>query len=245
VNVRIDSRHDCTDVHRRFLETNVHGRSYSALAALFNREFGTAITHKTVRRLCRVFDLANGKPDRRPYSDEQIEFLRQNAPGTDYVTLTEMYNARFGTDTTAIRIGEICRQKGFPNGLDNRFKDGHAVNLGRKRANALPNGAEIITADGYVLQKHDGVWRYKHVLLWEQAHGQSVPEGHHIVFGDGDKRNFAAENLFCITAAQNTIRTKRGLLGATPELAAAGIALAKLYSRIGERKKARKPKNRA
>jgi hypothetical protein len=59
------------------------------------------------------------------------------------------------------------------------------------------------------------------------------------VFGDGNKGNFNIENLFCITASQNAIRTRNGLQGATPELAATGVALAKLYSQIGERRKGR------
>ncbi|MCL2168405.1 MAG: HNH endonuclease [Defluviitaleaceae bacterium] len=260
-----------TEEHRQFLEDNVQERSYSAMATLFNVKFGTNITHKTIRNLCRRFGLTNGKPDRRPYSDEQIEFLRENVKGVDYSTLAEMFNERFGMDgmdgmegmdstksqvaliegaanrtpvshVTATQVGELCRAKGFSNGLDTRFQEKHTINAGRKRANALPNGAEIINADGYTLLKSNGVWRFKHITLWEQAHGRSVHEGHYIVFGDGNKGNFDKENLFCMTATQNAIRTRNGLQGATPELAAAGVALAKLYSQIGEREKVRKKK---
>jgi len=226
-----------TEEHRRFLETNVQGRSYSAMAVLFNKKFNTAITHKTIRNLCYRFGTTNGKPDRRPYSDEQIEFLRQNALGVDYATLAMMFVERFDTDTNATRIGEICQQKGFANGVNSRFKTGHTVNMGRTPEHALPDGAETITAGGYVMLKFNGELKYKHIILWEQAHGQSVPEGHYIVFGDGNRRNFSIDNLFCITAVQSAIRTRNGLQGVTPELAAAGVALAKLYSQINERKK--------
>lgn len=230
--------------HRLFLEANVPGRSYSATAILFNKKFGTNISHKTIRSLCRRFGLTNGQANRRPYNNEEIEFLRQNIPGMNYSALAEMFNERFGTDTTALRIGELCRSNGFSNGLDCRFRESHDVNLGRKRANAVPDGSEIVTAEGYVLLKHEGVWRYKHILLWEQAHDQPVPEGQFIVFGDGDRRNYNIGNLFCLTAAQNAIRTRKGLQGATPELATTGVALAKLYSRIGERKKAQRKKRK-
>jgi len=231
-----------TEEHRLFLESNVQGRSYSAMAILFNKKFGTSITHKTIRSLCHRFGFTNGKPDRRPYSDEQIEFLRKNALGIDYFTLAAVFNEQFGTDTNATVIGEICRQKGFANGVNSRFKAGHTINMGRTPKHALPEGSETIVAEGYVMLKHNGVLRYKHIILWEQAHGRSVPEGHHIIFGDGDKRNFSINNLFCVTAAQNAIRTRNGLQGATPELAAAGVALAKLYSQISERKKAQTKK---
>jgi hypothetical protein len=91
--------------------------------------------------------------------------------------------------------------------------------------------------------KFNGEWRLKHIVLWEQAHGKPVPEGHYIVFGDGDKRNFTPENLFCVTAAQSAMRITMKLQGATPELAAAGVALAKLYAQINEKKKNKKRKN--
>ena len=225
-----------TEEHRRFLEANIQGRSYSAMAVLFNQKFGTTITHKTIRSLCHRYDLSNGKPDRRPYTDEQIEFLRDNVQGISYHVLAKMFNERFDTDTTALRIGELCRNKGFSNGLDCRFQENHMVNLGRTPNHALPDGAETITADGYVMLKCNGVLKYKHIILWEQAHEKSVPEGHHIIFGDGNKRNFNIDNLFCVTAVQNAIRTRNKLQGKTPELAAAGVALAKLYSQIGKRK---------
>jgi len=232
-----------TEEHRRFLEAKVQGRSYSAMAVLFNKKFGTNITHKTIRSLCRRFGLTNGKPDRRPYSDEQIDFLRDNVHGVNYAILADMFNERFGTCATAIQLGEICRNKGFSNGLDSRFKTGHIVNMGRTPNHALPGGAETTTSDGYVMLKHDGVLKYKHIVLWEQAHRQSVPEGHHIIFGDGNRSNFNIENLFCVTATQNAIRTRNKLHGSTPELAAVGVALAKLYSQINEKKKEHK-KNR-
>jgi len=234
-----------TDEHRRFLETNADGRSYEALAALFNQEFGTDIGRLTISKLCRRFGFSNGSTSRRPYSDKQIQFLRQNAPGVDYYSLAIMFNERFGTNINVNRVGEICRRKGFSNGLDCRYKEGHAVNLGRKLPNAAPDGSECIHSTGYVKLKHNGVWRFKHIILWEQAHGRSVPEGHFIVFGDSNNRNFNIENLFCITPAQNAIRCRMELQGVTPELAAAGVALAKLYSQIGERKKAQKRKRRS
>ena len=231
-----------TDKHRQFLESNAQGRSYEALAILFNQEFGTSIGRLTISKLCRRFGFSNGMPDRRPYSGEEIEFLRRNVSGVDYATLAEMFNEQYRADINANRInanqiGELCRRHGFTNGLDCRYKIGHTEGVGRKFAHALPDGSEYINAAGYVMLKHDGVWRFKHIILWEQANGQPVPEGHYVVFGDSDKRNFSIDNLFCITAAQSAIRSTMGLQGATSELAAAGVALAQLYSRIGEKKK--------
>jgi len=231
-----------TEEHLQFLVTNAKGRSYEALAVLFNEEFGTDIGRLTISKLCRRFGISNGRSDRRPYSDEQIDFLRENALGVDYATLARMFSERFGAGITPKQIGELCRRKGISNGLDARYKLGHTEGLGRKLSHAQPDGSEYINAAGYVMLKHNGKWQFKHIVIWEQAHEKPVPEGHYIVFGDSDKRNFCIDNLFCVTAAESGMRSRMGLQGATPELAAAGVVLAKLYSRIGERKKGRKGK---
>jgi len=241
VSEKVDRRYaSYTDEHRRFLEANAEGRSYPALATLFNQEFGTNLADTTVSKLCRGFGFTNGRPNRRPYTDEEIEFLRKNALGVNYATLAEMFTEHFGIYTNTKRISDICCQKGFSNGIDSRFQQGHSVNEGRKQVGSASDGSETVDARGYVLLKHNGKWYYKHVVLWEQAHEQSVPEGHCITFGDGNKQNFNIDNLFCVTTVQNAKRTRNGLQGATTELAAAEVALAKIYSQIGERKKGRK-----
>ena len=292
-----------TNKHRQFLEANAKGRSYEALAVLFNQEFGTDIGRLTISKLCRRFGISNGSTSRRPYTDEEIEFLGQNVHGMDYGTLAGMFNERFGagvnqagvdmsytdigidqagvdtsytdigvncadshtdcfdaktnriesninnsdvntnrtnittnrTNITAKQIGELCRRKGFTNGLDNRYKPGHTVNIGRRLPHAAPDGTEYVNAAGYVMLKHNGVWRYKHIVIWEQANGKSVPKGCFIIFGDSDKCNFDIDNLFCVTASQSGMRNAMGLQGATSELAAVGVALAGLYVEVGGR----------
>lgn len=48
-------------------------------------------------------------------------------------------------------------------------------------------------------------WQMLHVYTWEQTNG-AVPEGHIIVFKDGDNTNVVLENLECITLADNMRR---------------------------------------
>lgn len=43
-------------------------------------------------------------------------------------------------------------------------------------------------------------WERKHKYVWEQAYGK-IPEGHVLLFLDGDVRNCALENLYCTTNA--------------------------------------------
>jgi hypothetical protein len=63
-----------------------------------------------------------------------------------------------------------------------------------------PVGAERLY-NGYVEVKVSrSEWRWKHHLIWEQAHGV-VPEGHMVCFADGDNRNFSLDNLAAVSRA--------------------------------------------
>ena len=78
---------------------------------------------------------------------------------------------------------------------------------GRKRR---PVGAERESDKGYTLvkvareasvpQSKDN-WRMKHVLVWEKANGQELPEGMDVVFADRDCKNFDPENLVAVPHA--------------------------------------------
>lgn len=72
---------------------------------------------------------------------------------------------------------------------------------------ASPVGAERMGKDGYVMvkvaerpsvpQTKDN-WRLRHHLVWEEANGRPVPDGHVVMFADGDKRNFDPANLVAV-----------------------------------------------
>lgn len=75
-----------------------------------------------------------------------------------------------------------------------------------------PIGTERLY-NGYVEVKVSrSKWRWKHHLIWEQAHGP-VPDGHLICFADGDTRNFSLDNLISISRSdfvyQRTLKTRR------------------------------------
>jgi len=50
------------------------------------------------------------------YTDEQIQFLREKAPGRDFKGLTKMFNDRFGIKKTRSQIAQICLRHGILNG---------------------------------------------------------------------------------------------------------------------------------
>jgi hypothetical protein len=231
-----NKRHAYTAEQIEFLRINVKGRRYSLLAKMFNQQYDTTISKAAIEQFCRSRGMLNGLNDNRPYTREQVQFLRDNVKGKPYTVLTELFNQRFGTSVRYINICHACSYHGLSNGLKGGFKQGHTTNVGRRFAHNMPEGTEIIKSNGYTVVKINEGWRGKHVIIWEAAHGP-VPSGYHIVFGDGDRTNFALENLHCIPVAHVGIWSMRRLTGETPELAAVGIALTGLYAKINERKK--------
>jgi hypothetical protein len=82
---------------------------------------------------------------------------------------------------------------------------------GNRPHNWKPIGSERITHDGYVQRKMTDTgypprdWRGVHILMWEEHNGP-VPQGHVVVFRNGDNRDFRLENLELITKAENMRR---------------------------------------
>lgn len=87
---------------------------------------------------------------------------------------------------------------------ETRFKPGHR---GGKAAQLYrPIGSERISKDGYLERKiNDDLpfqkrWRAVHILNWEAINGP-LPVGHAVVFRDGNKQNFALDNLELVSRA--------------------------------------------
>ena len=177
-----------------------------------------------------------------------------------------MFNKQFGMNLTVSAMVSLANWHGLHNGRDARFNKGHeptqfkkghdpwnkgkkGINFGGKEtqfkkgnkpANWMPVGTERVNADGYVdvkiqdgqLQKN---WKAKHVLIWEAANGP-VPEGHVIIFGDGNKLNVNLDNLLLVSRAQLVRLNQKKLIQDNAELTKTGIVIADIYNKIGERK---------
>ena len=92
--------------------------------------------------------------------------------------------------------------------IETSFKPGQKPHTWR------PIGTERLTKEGYLerkvrdtcVTKND--YKPVHHIVWEEA-GREIPPGHVLAFKDGNKRNFALENLELLTRkqlmARNTI----------------------------------------
>lgn len=100
---------------------------------------------------------------------------------------------------------------------ETQFKRGSRT--GKAARNWRPIGTVLPDPEGYLRIKvreaeygkepcgfgNTQVWPLLHRHLWEQAHGP-IPEGHLVVFRDGNRSNCVIENLMLMTRAENARR---------------------------------------
>lgn len=206
------------------------------------------------------------------YSAEERAFVAENVKGTSYADLTVMFNRRFGCNLKTTQILSFCMRRGLYNGRDARIRPGSDIgkesrfkpgfvphNKGKKGtggweptqfrkghrpANYKPVGSERVNRDGYVEIKltDPNRWRHKHVVVWERANGP-LPKGCAVIFADGNRRNFALENLLKISRKELAYLNRNRLLLGDAELTETALQVARVAQKAAAL--ARKGKGKA
>jgi hypothetical protein len=200
------------------------------------------------------------------YTAAEIRFIKSKIKGRSYAEMTDLFNRRFGLSITLIQMQSVLGRHGITNGRDCRFVPGQTPsNKGKKGCcpadsekgwfrpehrswNHKTIGTERINSDGYVdvrIRNPSGKswknWKAKHRIIWEKAHGK-IPRGHVVIFADGDRRNFALDNLLLVSRKELVMMNYLGLISGDKDLTKAGKTVADIHILIADRK--RRMKNR-
>lgn len=149
--------------------------------------------------------------ERRKYTQEMIDWVKDNQLGITRGELANRFNAKFGDNTNAMNMISLCGKRGWENGLNGRFKKGGSPwNKDREHyttSKAVPIGTEAIDGGGYIVIKISHThprWIGKHIVNWQEVNG-AVPDGYMLRFLDGNKKNIEVSNLICIPKAVSGI----------------------------------------
>ncbi|MDR0639231.1 MAG: HNH endonuclease [Spirochaetaceae bacterium] len=80
------------------------------------------------------------------------------------------------------------------------------------------------------------VWKKKHIAIWEAANGP-VPQGHVVIFADGNKSNFDLDNLLLVSRQEFMIMNHLKLIFPDKEATKAGKLVADLILLINRKKR--------
>ena len=208
----------------------------NSLTRAFNCVFDQSRTVTQIRSTLHRYGIRSGHAPKlmenrlRLFTPEQDKFLRNNYAGRSAKELTTLFNDRFGAAMTVRQIKIFVKNRGIRSGRTGRFEKGHTPHNkgvrgwqaggrsektrfkpGQRGINWMPVGSERITGEGILQRKVSDTgypprdWKSVHVLLWERHHGP-VPDGHIVVFRDGNPVKIEIENLACITRAENLFR---------------------------------------
>ena len=209
--------HKWTKEELSYLKEIAPGRSYKEIRDLFNQRFKADLSQSSISETLKRKHIANGRDTRFQTGQES---WCKGVPLASWMTPEQL---------------EKVRANQFKTGDNRRYRD------------AKP-GTERVTKYGYVEvrmekpvrtynygdYKATHCWRFKHVLIWEEANGP-VPKGHKILFLDGNPQNFSLDNLVCISNAELAMLNAYGLrFKDHPDLTRIGLDIVKLKKTIKE-----------
>lgn len=141
---------------------------------------------------------------RNGYSKEEEEFVKKYYPDHGPEKTAEMINEIFGSNRSANSVKSLANQrlKIFVNPAI--VKNIHVTtcekmrNVRRKEVGSVRKTKGKNGRSEYKIKIADGDWRLAGIVIWEEANGP-IPDGHQIMYLDGDNSNYQLDNLCLVT----------------------------------------------
>lgn len=184
------------------------------------------------------------------WNEAQIDFLREHYPNHSADEVTKLLNKRFHLKRNVEQIKSATKRYGIKSGRDGRFKPGNKPHpdarpkgpntTSFKKGNKPHNWNPIGHLRWYGSGKHkylqikltdtrNTLKDYVHVhrLIWFKHNGK-IPEGHNVIFRDGDKTNFDIENLMLVSRKDHALLCKQGFYDGVAETKDAALLLVQI-----------------
>lgn len=199
-----------TEEQRDFLFANNYMTPAKELADMFNKEFGTNITATNIKTFRGNNHLNSGLTGR---------FEKGHIPDN---------KGKKWDDYMPKDAQERSRKTTFKKGN----KPLNAVDIGEEHmrySGSKPNDQGYLcvkVCDG----KGNKNWVPKQRVIYEQHYGP-IPDGHKVIFADGNRLNFDIDNLILVSNTEELIMNQKGLRYSDKDLTKTGSLIAKIVDK--------------
>ena len=210
-------RHYWNEEEKNFLIENVKGITLKELTEKFNNKFNLNLRESSIANMKNKLGLSSGIVGG--------QFKKGHIP-----------------DNKGKKWDEYMSKEAQERSRKTTFKKGNkplnAVDIGEEHmrySGSKPDDQGYLyikVCDG----KGNKNWVPKQRVIYEHQHGP-IPDGHKVIFADGDRFNFDIENLVLVSSSEELIMNQRNLRYGSQELTKTGHLIAKV---IDKRSKLRK-----
>ena len=177
------------------------------------------------------------------YSESERNFLRDNIANCSYTELSSKFNAKFRTHLTVDAIEHTCKRIGinhghpgakFVKGKHNQFSPtcpigSETVSAGKVYIKIVNN--KVISSGKHCKEN----WMQKNRYVYEQSYGK-LPDGYQIIALDGNRRNFAPNNLYAVPRKISMMLCANKWFSKSPEITLTAIKYCELFYALKEGK---------
>lgn len=232
------------------------GLTPSQIAVHFRAHFGRRVSAESIKALLYRHRLRTvSKP--KIWPDDVVAFVAQAYRRMPLDQIPAAIEAEFGIVRTLKQVRALTRNRGIRSGRTGQFEPGlrpwNADSKGKglmkpnrtsfKKGQLNGEAKRKYKPIGSMRRSKDGYWERKvtddqslyparrwvgmHRLVWEEHHGP-IPDGHKVIYIDGDYDNLSIENLALVSNREHVYMNKIGLSKVPPELKPTAIQVAKL-----------------
>lgn len=219
------------DWHDDWLLANyLNYESYSALVDAYNKKFSEHLSLAGMKNHMRL-KLGVHKPrvNNRHYTDEQIEWLKENLPKYGRNDTCRMFNEKFNESRTVRAMKSFTAEYGVK--VDEDVWKRHVTENVNK--NKLKDVGTIRIDHGRkVVKLPNGKWDYQNRVTYEKHYGK-IPKGHCIVHLDSNPLNCDIDNLIALPRTIVSMLAGSGMNSTEPMITMTAITWCRLALALG------------
>lgn len=173
-------------------------KNYDDLTDAFNLRFKSRTRDSIKIRMLKHHRIITGRETGKPYEDTEVRYILDNYKSKPLSELVDGLSILTGRKASISAVGHYMSDVLSVG----RFGRNSRIQKGERIGYVADIGTESINADGYVFIKisdtgiKNADWKTKQAVIWEKTHGK--PPNGVVIFLNGDKTDFSAENLYCV-----------------------------------------------